>query len=290
MKNFNTKNIIINLLGFLIIIFFFWTRFLRRFIEKKSLYFIPLYVTKGLLLFCLLIYCYFIYSAIKIIFDYKKKNQIIIHLENNVVIKYIISCLLVFKNSPKTFYKTLIYSKFNMAIIIEKPVYALAKLFAKKPKDIIYLSLSVIPRVAIATLFIISLFFFNTLLYFFTSLCLLILPLFYNIYYYITDHLCDENISYFSDHLIFKESKNKGFLKVEFAPYIPDYPDAQDIITHKNNNELLDWFAYNFDVYTNIKNFLIKLKKVEDKYKPYENLYVYSCYIIGWSTILYTIW
>lgn len=283
------QHLFILLLGAIVIIFFFWLRILRHFDEKKPLYVFPEYFSKFILFIFILYYIYGLYSAILEILNKKSANKLIVFIQKQLQDTVLLTIVVAIKESPKIFYKTVIYSYFKVVYIIERPLYTIAKKFSCKPKDILYLTFNLIPRIIVSTLFLLSIFYLKVLPYFIVSIFLLVLPLFYSCYYYIANHLCDENIPYFRDHLQFKESQEEGFLNVEFAEVIPDYPDAEDIIKHKNNKPLLQWFAMNYEIYTNLKSFLKKLQKLEDKYKLYENLYVYTCYIIGWSYILYLI-
>jgi hypothetical protein len=275
-------NFILSLIGFFIIIIILWVRILRYILNIQPIIMLPLALKNMIVIFFIIIYSYFLYTTI--LFLLKKEAQI---FNKNVFFIRLINIIFLIKKSPQIFYTTIIFPNLPVAFFLEKPLFNILKFFVHKKKKIIYIFFKTFPRTLVSTIFLINIFYFDNKSYFVISLFFLLLPLFYNSYYYMADHLCDKNVPYFRDHLIFKKSKIKGYSDIEFADVIPNYNDAKDIITHRNNDKLLQWFIYNYDVYTNIKNFLLHLQRIEDKYKPYENLYVYSCYLIGWLYILY---
>jgi hypothetical protein len=281
------QQLILSFIGLLIISLILWVRIVRYLFKIKTQFVFPLGFFKCILIFMVIFYAYNIYIVFLFLICKNNKTLLFQHIAKYPIIKKFILNLQLIKESPKIFYTTIIYPHVPVVFLIEKPTFNLVKLFAHKHKDFIYFLFIIFPRSIVSTLFLLSIFQVIAATTFVSSLFLLLLPLFYNCYYYMAKHFCDENIPYFKDHLIIKKSDKKGMLHVEFVNIIPNYPDAKDIITHKNNKELLNWFISNYNIYTNIRNFLIRLQIVENKYKNYENLYVYSCYFIGWSYILY---
>lgn len=83
------------------------------------------------------------------------------------MIKYLIFVLSIIKDSPKVFYKVFVYDKINISLIIEKPVYFIIKILAKKNKNWIPFTFYTLPKLIAATLFLVSILFFHDFRYFF---------------------------------------------------------------------------------------------------------------------------
>jgi hypothetical protein len=203
----------------------------------------------------------------------------LLYIFDNFFEKYI-------RESPKTFYKNIIVEYFNVSYLIENPTIAFFKLFKKKSKDPLYLFFITLPKIIIATLFLIDVFYFNRLNLFFNWLPLLIIPLVFKCYLYMADHLADLNLRFFSAHLEFTTSTETGFSNVSFLKESPLIEGAFDIVKNKHNKELLYWFVNNFDIYRNIKSFIQKIYQAQERISPIENIYIYGCYTIGWFYIL----
>lgn len=290
MINKINQTILFSLIGFLLIIFFFWFRFFRT----KG-FFLWLSQNRILVIFIFLLFiCYFIILVISAFLKIKnpQKPLIVYNKLSQFFFKYsfiksLLELLLKIKDSPKTFYENIIYPNINMVYVIEKPIFFVIKIFAGKPKDFIYLFFKTIPRISFASLFCLTVFYVKSFIFFKTSILLLLMPIFYNIYFYIVKHFCKENLPYFIAHLKLLNTEN-GFLNLSLADKTPDYPDAIDLDKYRNENTLR-WFVKNFDIYSNINSFLKKLEEVENFYKPFEDIFVYILYSIIYIYFIYVI-
>lgn len=249
------------------------------FISSKIYFFILILLT--------LSYGLFFFSSLLAL----KKNKpfkILGILLNNYLIRSLSDFLLIIKDSPKLFYKTFIFDKINVSLIIEKPIYFIIKILAKKNKNWIPLTFYTIPKVIAATLFLGSIFFFNDFRYFFKSIFILIIPIIFNIYCFMVENLAKTNIIFFEKHLKFEQT-TENLMMVNFADKTPDFPDAINVIKEKNNKKMLQWLVYNYDIYTTIYNFIKKIENIQQKFSLYENIYVSSCYFFGWLYFWYLI-
>lgn len=284
------KTIFFSSLGFLLTIFFFWFRFLRTkgfslWLSQNKMFFIFIFS---------FFLCYFIILIIKAFLkiSYPQKSSVVYTTLSNFIckysfIKFLLEILLQIKDSPKTFYENIIYPNINMVYVIEKPVYFILNFFVGKPKDIIYLVFKTIPRMVFAFLFFLTVFFIKSFIFIKTSILLLSIPMFYNIYFYIVKHFCKVNLPYFIDHLKLVNTEN-DFLNLSLADKTPNYPDAIDLDKNRTDN-VLNWFVKNFDIYSNINSFLQKLEEIENFYKPFEDIFVYSLYSIIYLYFIYVI-
>lgn len=180
---------------------------------------------------------------------------------------------------------------FNISTLIEIPVWNYLKFCATRKissSKIFYVITGMLPRVIVVTVLIIDIFILNTVTYFYSAMFLLGLPLLTKAYCYLCERLADINCYYFGSHLKeLPELNRPGFISVGFADNVPPIEDAVDIVTQKDNEELLSWFVKYYDIYNNIKSFILNIKRIETTYRPYEGIYVYGCYVIAWGYLLY---
>lgn len=247
------------------------------FVSSKIYFFILILLT--------LSYCLFFFSSL-LALKKNKQFKFLGVLSNNYLIKYLSNVLVIIKDSPKLFYKTFVFDKINVSIIIEKPIYFIIKFLAKKNKNWIPLTFYIMPKVIAATLFLGSIFFFNDFRYFFKGIFILIIPLIFNIYCFMVENLAKTNIIFFEKHLKFEQT-TENLMMVNFADKTPDFPDAINVILEKNNKKMLQWLVYNYDIYTTIYNFIKKIENIQQKFSLYENIYVSSCYFFGWLYFWY---
>ena len=281
----NLKNITITLIGLFIILFIIWLRIIRK-IKAKSIFELS-NTLSGKCVIILFIFFFLLIIVLSILkikeINYVFKTSI---FQNKFILFFVNIYINYIKNSPKYVYKNYIFEYFNVAILIEKPLYKIIKLFAGKKKTFIYLLSNTFPKIIIVIIFLCDVYYYQQFHLFFKSLILLAIPLCANIYRYMAEDLADLNIHFFGSHLDILTTDDPDKMAIVFKKEIPNIEGAFDIINNANDTSLLEWFAYHYDVYTNIKSFCIKLNKVEDQIKPYENLFIYSCYLIGWFYIL----
>jgi hypothetical protein len=279
------------LVGFFLTLLFIWNRFIRVRLPKNLTEIPNEAITITIVIILIISFVCIIFYNMRIILKISPKaNSLVKRMiykigDNNIVNKITTFCITYLVNSPKTFYEY-IFDYINVSSIIELPVSYLLVFMLKRPHSIIYILTNTIPKVIISTIFLLDVFYFHNLHYFYISLILLGIPVIVNCYRYMVNDLADKNNFYLQSHLEITPSNRPGFSAVKFKDKIPPIEDAKDIVTHKNNKALLDWFVDNFELYCNIKNFCTRIQKAEDLYKPYENIYIYTCYLIGWVYIL----
>jgi hypothetical protein len=192
------------------------------------------------------------------------------------------------KEGPKAVYNYIIHNPyFNISFIIEIPIYKLVQLFAGKSKAIIYIITNTLPRIFTVSIFIIDIFVFHHVKFFYYSLILLGIPLIINAYRYIIETVSDMNNIFLLSHLQEVLPKESGYTTYKLADETPSIEGAINLEGRQNDHALLSWFVSHYDTYSNIKNFILRIKDVENLIKPYENLYVYGFYVLGWGFLIY---
>lgn len=285
-----TNNILV-FIGIILITVLLWNRFRIRlpknFIDF-SFYFVILMIIISLII-CL--------YSIKLLYKPTKSSIIskaIIHIYSNQNIVRVLDIIQKILDSPKSVFEKINHSLFmkkygkKIGFYTEIVPYKLSIWRKDKSKTIFYVLPNIVPKVIVSSLFIIDILFFYHIKYFYFSLVILILPMIINCLRYIIKESAQDTLKYLNAHLRFFDVNLETLeYKVQFKDKIPDIEDAKDIITHQGNKELLEWFLFNFERYSDIVDFLDEIKKEEEFYKPYENIFVYGCYLIGWLYILF---
>jgi hypothetical protein len=126
--------------------------------------------------------------------------------------------------------------------LLELPTSYLIVWLKGKSKSLLYISFNAIPRVVVASIFIMEILFYSQLLYFYKAIFLLSLPLFFKGYLYCIDQLADKNNKFFLAHLMITPLKDTAFSDVRFKEKNPPFEGAFDIEKEQKNYQLLNWF------------------------------------------------
>lgn len=287
-------NKLLLLIGLLLITILLWNRFLRIHLPKDFIdFYLPIVVLFTLVsLVVLIINIKLIYKPSKI----SVISKLMIKVYDYYYLALLLNAITVISNSPQKVLDFINHSFFmkkygkQIGYYTETVPYNLLLWRKDKSKAIFYIPTNMIPRIVVACMFLVDVFYFKHIQYFYYSLFLLTLPMIMNAIRFIITDSAKSTLKYLNAHLRFYDVDLKTLdYKVEFRDIIPDMEDAKDIITHRGNKELLEWFMFNFERYGEIANFMEDVKKKEDFYKPYENIFVYSCYLLSWLYILFFI-
>jgi hypothetical protein len=108
-----------------------------------------------------------------------------------------------------------------------------------------------------------------------------------NCYLYISEVLADKTVYFFTSHLEITTSVESGFSDIRFKKETRTFQSAINKVNRQKDMRLLQWFVENLFIYRNIKSFVQRINKAESYFQPYENLYVHTIYMIGWSYIIW---
>lgn len=285
------KNNIQYIIGTSIICLLLWNRFFRIRLprtldEFHNLIFVIIFIGMCIML---------IYSVIQII-KYKNNTGMFVRIQKHPIIQKILLLYDTFIiDSMRKICKSVILDQeyINLATIVELPLKRFINFCIKRNRQLeilLYIIFHTLPRIFVASIFIIDIYVFKYLKYFYYALVLLGIPLIFKAYKYLSEQLADINCFYFGSHLKIASRMKDGLISsvtYTLADEIPPIEDAQDIVTRKNDIDLLNWLSENYNLYSQIKSLMQLLTIRESVIKPYENLYVYSCYALGWGYILY---
>src|ERR1700729_2468766 len=210
--------------GLLLLSLVIWNRFFRIRLPKH----IDVFITNPILLFlvyctCMLLSSMILYNCYHLIF-----KTVEIKTENSLVSKYL---AIIIKNrvvlqlieSPKIFYEFL-FQKINVAFFIETIFQKIVKFLHKNNKKYnnillmsIYFFINTLPRIFVASIFIIEILTYRELCYFYQSLILLGMPLIFKSLLYILQDLADKNTYYITAHIFIEyDPLSNNYLQVHF--------------------------------------------------------------------------
>lgn len=298
MVNYIKKQYLLFILGLIIILLTVWNRIFRTRLPKTIDDF------TGNFMICLIILNVIILIIIIIIsfshFLEKKnmsKENLLPYFFKYKIVTNIVSFFQkinkIIMEGPKTVY-SLFYDSFNISHILEIPFHNLSGFFMNLPVKyayvltIIHIIFSVLPRVIPAIIFLAEILFFQCLEYFYSSLFLYIISLSYKILLWILRDLADNNINYTLAHIEIL-NYNENEFTAKFQKEVPCIEGAVDFIGAKYDRHLLEWFAYIYDTYADIKWLVYRLDLEKKKFKDYENIFISITYLFGWMVILYYI-
>lgn len=282
------KNLIKSFLGLIIILFIFWTRFIRDrlkvsdikisnyiFFDYLKNIFILLFITYFLILFLI---------NIKIIFKINKESFITKSINNNFYVKNLKIIIQEYIIDAPNFLYLNLTKNLNIKPWIEKPAsYFVTRLYY--PVTLIFCFI-VLPRIIIATLFVFCLLYFKTMLYFYYSLNLLIPLLFFKIYIYIVHQFSSRYLDTIETFIKFEKVTNDSgggyILKI-----IPEEEYNDKSYDYESYTKQFATLCNLWHIYTFIYNSMIDFKEEEKIWLPYTQIYTSICFLIGWSYILF---
>jgi len=274
MKNkYNLKEYFTIILGAIIILAYFWSRFIKENMSNITRYFIVFSIFFSVILF------------IKTLYVLTNKNKTV--LKNQLITHIIVSYLDIITKAPIKVYELIYQWKyFPIKFIIEKPIsYITAYLYYPTSlyPQLISIFLLQIPKAIVSTLFLIEILYFHQLYYFMKILWLLLtLLLSIRIFLYLSYHHSKKNIEYFDLYIEFFKIENNAQVFVRYCNSLPNIENPIDI-TIVQLNIIAGWYT----IYANIRNFIKTIYDFNDIISPYFTLYASFCFVIGWSYFLY---
>ena len=198
------------------------------------------------------------------------------------------------REAPKTAYIRLIFEKFNVAIVTQRPFFKIADFLKTLPPPfkyqfvltLIHIVFRILPRFIPPTIFVIEVLLFNHIHYFYASLLLYAISLFYKVLLWILHHQAHHNITLLRAHIKCEYNREIDYFVISFQDKTPDIEGAIDLTSIRHDPAWLDWFITNNDIYTTIRWLVDELGVVDEKLTDYERLYIFIMYIIGWIYIL----
>lgn len=269
------KTLIKYLSSISIIVLIIWGRFLHKrapvFLEEVSITYVKIITILSLIF----LFIYLLYKNLNIIngkifsttgFFYKIQTSATICWINEYIL-----------NSPKFLYEQIAHY-YSIRQFIEKPASYITA-YWNYPKYIALLMMA--PRIVIATIFVVEVYYLNQMLYFFLSLSLLIPLLICNILIYLTKTFSRSYLDFLELHLNISEANKTIYITLKEQP--PDDPDA---LTMEEMRKRFDEFSDFYYIYIQIHQFTLAIQQYENKYNPYMAVYTSICFIIGWTYYL----
>jgi hypothetical protein len=279
------NNFIIIIIGFLITSFIIWNRLFRIRISKvfgQNTY--DILSILATVIICITCIGIIIYSLRKILNILPKSNTWFIVILEHKYTTYILNIIRTyFTNAPLTLYEML-YKRVALKSFVETTGSYMVVNFGSHI-NYWYLLFYLIPRIIVVIVFLIDIIYFKQLHFFYKCLTLLIIPLISNIYLFILDNLASKNAIFIQSHLEFADNlENPDNYNVSLKNVQPTFEGAWNLKDINLENVTLLW-----EIYCNIRNFTQYITEYRNKNKPYENLVIYSTYLIGWSYYLWFI-
>jgi hypothetical protein len=278
-------NFIVLIIGFLITSFILWNRLFRIRISKvfeQNTYDILLLL--AIIISCITCIGIIIYSLRKILNILPKPNPWLIVILEHTYTSYILNIIRTyFTNAPRTLYEIL-YKQVPLKSFVETTGSYLVVNVASHI-NYWYLLFYLTPRILVVIVFVIDIVYFKQLHFFYKFVILLIIPLISTVYLFILYNLSSKNASFIQSHLEFSDSlKDPNSYNVSVKDVQPTFEGAWNLKDIDLDTVTLLW-----EIYSNIRNFSQYITEYRDKNKPYENLVIYSAYLIGWSYYLWFI-
>lgn len=141
-----------------------------------------------------------------------------------------------------------------------------------------------IPKTLVSTIFLIDIFFFNSLNYFFISLNLFIPLLVTRSLCFMVEHYTSRQLTYLQQYMSFTPTVDGG-VKIDLK--LPDEVPLNNnsslaVIINEFKTMCDDWYFY-----SPINKYTTDIKATFDFYKKYFQLYGFLCYLIGWISLFY---
>lgn len=276
--------------GFIIIFFIFWNRFIRDRTQGsiiKNVDYIFFDYLKYFIIIILIIY--FLISFIiniKNIFNLEKNNYIINIINNTMFIKKMKIIFYDYIVDAPNFIYVNITKKINLKPILEQPAsYFVTYFYYTKTFVLLFIA---IPRIVTATFFVISVLYLKTMFYFYYSLNLLIPLLLYKIFIYICYQFSSRYLDTIESLIKFEpvpKTKGGGFI----LKIIPQNEYFDNSFSYDHYLKQFPTFCTLWHIYVVIYNSISDFKQEENLWSPYIIVYTSSCFIVGWSFILYNI-
>lgn len=265
----NILQVIIKIILFIsFCIFIIWNRLFREFVSKDLNFFkFPLQLT----IFLLILFFTNIILSIIVIKKYSTGNNKYIAKISNIFKIY-------FSSAPETIL-ALISKKIDLIKWITNPVSYFVAYF-NYPK-ILVICFIFLPTLIISSVFFVEVCFFHQIFYFYKLFPILLLPLTISGINYSIDLIAQAQLDYVTAHLI-GESQN-GILELRLAPESPDIPNA---FTLEEMKEKFLWLCYQYDIFSQIKDFCVKCTEIKNKYSPWISLYSSILFFFSWAYIL----
>lgn len=276
------KHLLKYIIGLSIILFIFWTRFLRDRNAPSSLHLEHWIFDYLKIVFITLLILYFLWSFIrnlKKILNITKQSKLSTLIQNNtyviklqnIIYEYII-------DAPNYLYVKFTENK-DINVFIEQPAsYFTAYLYY--PRTLVIMLL-MFPRIIVATMFSLSIYYFNSMTYFYYSLNLLIPLLIFTLFVYIVHQYSQRYLDTIETFIDFTEH-NGGYILSK----IPQERFTNDSYTYEHYNNQFDTICNIWLIYYKIRNYMIDIKYEKDAMSPYVITYTSLCYFIAWSYIL----
>ncbi len=263
-------------LASLIIVFILWNRLLRIRtpgpIENIG-------VTKVgvLLLVCFVILCLIsIIININVIVNGMAASSTITKLFPNIL-----KPINMFMDSPKYIYNYVADKLINLRNIIELPASYLAVYFCY-PRLIVAL-LILLPRVVVATCFLLDITYFHYLHHFYKLLVILIIPLITTCYIHMIYFHGLNHIEFAELYLDITYANCGLAFNLKAAP-----PQIKDALTIGQMKSKFLYMIDSWRINTVLKRYAELLYEAEGVFKPYVSVYTSTCFLIGWSYLLFT--
>lgn len=287
-NNFKTPiklNILALFIGLFIVFYTTWLRILKnRLPTDLHIFSSTLYYY--LCVFFVILFLLLFFINLKLVFFHKKHSIILNYLLEFKVITSIININRKYiENAPLQVLEfSLIF--INWARYLENFSMFFLKKMLHKDKIYIVILFNFIPKIIVSIFFCIDVFYYFHFYYFYKSLYLLIIPTIMNSYKFIMLNIAERNLFFSTNHLRKRPCDIPDMAFHILAPQTPNIKGAIDLVKHKNDNVLLNWFLYILDTYRNIFSFFTAISERETEIKPFFNLFFYGFYLSGWLYIL----
>jgi hypothetical protein len=273
---FKLSEILTFFIGFLIIGFIFWNRFLRVRLPKEIL--ATDFIIQRLVIICLFIFFFilFIYNLYKII---AKKNsnksfitKVNFYLSNSIYFNKILSFIINRIIRAPIFVYDEIYKRVYMRPLLE---YIGINLSLKLDdyKKLFYFMTFVVPKMIVSICFFIDVILYKEFLYFYYSLWLLVIPLLSNIILFIIQHHAIKRKDYIEHFFLFTITDTKTF--ISFQPHLTAEERKFGLTV-----DCEAWFYFNLTCIF-IEGFVNQINEIKNFYDPKVNILYYGIYLIA---------
>ena len=295
MINFITKNkIFISIfIGLLYIFLILWNRLIRERLPRDIFINYNNYILFAyfLLFFSsLYIVIYSLRGIFQIHAKYRILNKLIekpffqkiFRISADIVINYILK-------GPKNLYEYL-YKRIKIRPIIDLLCKGIDYVSLNEREYLLYFILILKNNfnIIIVIIFVYDVFILNHLEIFYHSLPFLLIPLSFDIILFIIYNLANKNKNLIEEWMDFPVNDKKNGFNMRLKIENKDNPllniGDEDVLLKIMHTHYRTWFTYLYSCMT-IDHFY----NLENKYKPYLNIFIYSLYSIGWGYILFCI-
>lgn len=281
-------------LGLLYCIFIIWNRLIREKLPRdlfSNYSTLLLYLYTFIFIICLYICIYNVRIIFNITSTYRLLNRllripIIEKFSNKIVFVwelYIIS-------APKNLYEYL-YNYIYIRPLIETLCHFINTHAIKLKRIQIFI---IIFRYSflflLAIIFIHDVFYLNRLIYFYKYICLLIIPILFDLFIFIIYNLSKKNKKIIEERIVMKPIYEENIVRYEIKLNLENTENV--LLKIKDQKYLEECLIYNSNSLHNYFvacNIIDSYHELEKKIKPYIYFFIYSLYAIGWGYVLFNI-